>query len=177
MSTHLIMSTYFNMNCITLNWFFSQKLSVDSLYDDAFILAVQAKMLEIDSVKILRVNQETLDRYELQMDQIEIEAKFAQFMDIYKNMISAEKTVRRDGKNERKISVIMMDFAKSEKIQEILDSKGNPILVPKTEIKTAQVPSVTRILGDSKSPLQIQILERWRLKMIKEMGLEGNFLL
>ena len=61
MSAHLIMSTYFNMNCITLNWFFSQKLSVDSLYDDAFILAVQAKMLEIDSVKILRVNQETLD--------------------------------------------------------------------------------------------------------------------
>jgi len=150
----------------------SQKLSIDYLYDDAFILAVQAKMLKIKSVKILRVNQETLDQYELEMDEEKINEKFEEFMLIYKDMVSAEKPVRRDGRNERQMSVIMMDFSKSEKIREVLDPNGKPVLVPKTDIKTSRVPSVTRILGDSKSPLQIQILERWRLKMIKQMGLE-----
>ena len=156
--------------------FLSQKLSIDYLYDDAFILAVQAKMLKIKSVKILRVNQETLDQYELEMNEEKINEKFEEFMLIYKDMVSAEKPVRRDGRNERQMSVIMMDFSKSEKIREVLDPNGKPVLVPKTDIKTSRVPSVTRILGDSKSPLQIQILERWRLKMIKQMGLEGKYL-
>ena len=131
-------------------------------------------MLKIKSVKILRVNHETLDQYELEMDEEKINQKFEEFMLIYKDMVSAEKPVRRDGRNERQMSVIMMDFSKSEKIREVLDPNGKPVLVPKTDIKTSQVPSVTRILGDSKSPLQIQILERWRLKMIKQMGLEGK---
>lgn len=81
-------------------------------------------MLNIKSVKILRVNQETLDQYELVMDEEKINEKFEEFMLIYTDMVSAEKPVRREGHNERQMSVIMMDFSKSEKIREVLDPIG-----------------------------------------------------
>ena len=117
------------------------------------------------------MNYETREFYELEMDAEMIEKKFVEFLKIYENLQKQEKTVSTE--SGRNLTLIMVDFAKTEKISEILDKNGKPILLPESDVKTSGVPSVTRILAGSKSPFSAELLERWKAKMIRELGLKG----
>jgi hypothetical protein len=108
----------------------SQKTSVNALYNDALILALQAKLLRIKKVKILRLNYETQEHYEFEMDEEIIEKKYKEFIKVYTSLSSQETIDSIKSRTKRNIQLLMVDFAKEEKIKEILDENGHPVLLP-----------------------------------------------
>ena len=95
-------------------------------------------------------------------------------MKIYAGLTDTSGT-HISSKSKRGVQVPLVDFAKEEKIKEVLSlgQDGAPVLLPASDILASNLPSVTRILQGSKSPLQMEILDRWKQKMIREMGLKG----